>query len=1848
LCWGTSEYPTLADSQVACGVGFDAFSGIMTGLAHFTVHYARAYAQLNDGSVVYGQNISFKTDKAARVYVVPGGAGTMDGISWDNAYADPQVGIERGFEVWVAAGTYLPQSWPRGGTTTSRYRHFSLFNSVAVYGGFNGTETSLDQRDIAANPVIFSGDIDISDSIFDNCYHVFYHPASANLDHTAVLDGVTIAHGNADVNSGVRGQGGGMYNSASSPYIANCTFRDSFASGATADGGGGGIYNTSSSPTIINCSFVNNQAITSSGGAIRNLRSDAIIRNNTFSGNRGGRGGAMFNDSATPHLVNCTFSGNEAHTTDGGAIGNSSSSPIIDNCTFTDNQAAGGGGAIGSTASSPDIRNCILWGNQPDQIVGGTPALSYSVIQDGFPIGDHLVTADPQLAPLVDNGGPTMTCAIPLDSPAVAIPESTGNGNWNGCPDTDQRGFARPAAGLRAIGAYQPGVGKPALRTEPIADITESGATSGGVFIESGDASFTVVLKGICWRSGANPTIADARSEDGSGFDSYSSAMAPLIPGLPRHVRAYAQLNDGSVIYGQNVQIMTTRLAYVVAGGAGTMDGSSWDNAYADPQIAIENATEVWVAAGTYLPQTWPNGDAAEREKHFSLRNNVTVHGGFNGTETSLEQRNIAANPVIFSGDIGIPDDGSDNCYHVFYHPSGLNLDDTAILDSITITAGNADGDAPHDSGGAINNEYSWPTIVRCTFIANAATMHGGAINSLGGRLSAMSDCTFISNSAANSGGAVAGDGTSSSTHFDNCTFTDNSAGTSGGAIQQSGALMIHLTNCTLTGNDAPVGGAITSSSPSLTIRNNIFWDNGLTPISGSTLSLSWCIVEGGYPAGTNIINADPQLVPLADNGGPTMTCAIPADSPAMAIPKSAGTGDWNGCPDTDQRGQARPTSGFRAIGAYQPGGHLLAYLAGPHGTIAGTTPQIVIAGTDGTPVTPVPDSGYHFVDWSDYSAANPRQDTSVTAPITVTANFAVNLYTVAFHPDGTAGASLSGDLVQTITHGGATTPVAAIPPDGFHFIGWSGDHVGFDNPLTALTITSSMVITANFALAEDTALLSVLLDGQGTALPAGDVRVAKNTPVPLAATANPGYHFTQWSAAPGAEIPEPLMASTTVTLSQDATVTAHFTTYGVTFQTDGTVGASLSGSTVQSVPHGGNCTPVIAYPPSGWHFVNWTCQDLEYATDPAVTVTNVTANMIMVANFAEDFDPLVVYEGFDYAPDGTKPLTGLAGKSGGHGFASAWIRHILDAGVDDHGLRYSQNGIPLLVVGNSAYNQLGTPIWQFDENRRPLDMASLPVRLKTSDQRLGKPGTTLWFSCLIRLADNPDHQTSPPANISWWAGIRPPGSNGRFGRNSNASVWGVESPWRNSTTSIAYGQTVFLVQRIEYKATEATTTLWVNPTPATDPTIRVPIETPVISNHNGDAHTFNTLAYTSSCEGNLDEFRIGTTYQAVAPEGFWQVSFQTDGTLYATIDNPVVQDVSRGQDCVSVTANAPAGWSFSKWTHDDTDYSANNPLTVTNVTEDMTVVANFVPDGPTANLVMAVNGLGTTLPAVGNYTVAQGIPLTIATTLGEGWHFIDWTATANANTVDPSALTTTVTLSGDATVTANFAINEYRIGFQTDGTPGTSLTGDLTQTVSHGSDSSAITANAPVGYHFTGWTGSYAGMENPLTVTNITGDMTITANFAINVYSLTYTARPGGSIAGDATQTVIHGGNGTEVIATPDEGYHFVDWSDGMLTAARQDTSVTGDIAVTANFAINLYTITYTAGLNGLIDGLAQVTQTVAHGSDGTPVTAVPDEGYHFVDWSDGTLTAARQDTSVTGDIAVTAKFAINIYTLT
>jgi len=148
--------------------------------------------------------------------------------------------------------------------------------------------------------------------------------------------------------------------------------------------------------------------------------------------------------------------------------------------------------------------------------------------------------------------------------------------------------------------------------------------------------------------------------------------------------------------------------------------------------------------------------------------------------------------------------------------------------------------------------------------------------------------------------------------------------------------------------------------------------------------------------------------------------------------------------------------------------------------------------------------------------------------------------------------------------------------------------------------------------------------------------------------------------------------------------------------------------------------------------------------------------------------------------------------------------------------------------------------------------------------------------------------------------------------------------------------------------------------------------------------------------------------------------------------------------------------------------------------------------------------------------------------------------------------------------------IPQYTLTY-TAGANGT-ISGTTPQTVNHGADGTTVTAVPDPGYQFTGW--SDGVLTASRTDLNVTANISVTANFAVATYTLTYTAGTNGTILGTTPQTVNHGADGTTVTAVPDPGYQFAGWSDGVLTASRTDLNVTANISVTANFAVATYSI--------------------------------------------------------------------------
>jgi hypothetical protein len=235
-------------------------------------------------------------------------------------------------------------------------------------------------------------------------------------------------------------------------------------------------------------------------------------------------------------------------------------------------------------------------------------------------------------------------------------------------------------------------------------------------------------------------------------------------------------------------------------------------------------------------------------------------------------------------------------------------------------------------AGGILNQDFATLTLRRATVRGNRVTSsgNGGAIFNTGGSFLFAFECELSENSAL-AGGAIYIDG-NDDVVLTNCTLSDNSASSQGGGIYQGNiSSNLTLNNVTLSHNTAGdfYGGLYSTFSASVTMRNTIIADNGAptapnctteVPINSAGYNLigdpAWCDIVLGIG---DIVDGNPALAPLADNGGPTRTRALYDSSDAVD------GGDPGGCRDElygfitiDQRGTSRPQGAICDIGAYE------------------------------------------------------------------------------------------------------------------------------------------------------------------------------------------------------------------------------------------------------------------------------------------------------------------------------------------------------------------------------------------------------------------------------------------------------------------------------------------------------------------------------------------------------------------------------------------------------------------------------------------------------------------------------------------------------------------------------------------------------------------------------------------------------------------------------------------------------------------------------------------------------------------------------------------------------------------
>ena len=260
-----------------------------------------------------------------------------------------------------------------------------------------------------------------------------------------------------------------------------------------------------------------------------------------------------------------------------------------------------------------------------------------------------------------------------------------------------------------------------------------------------------------------------------------------------------------------------------------------------------------------------------------------------------------------------------------------LTLTNSTVFHNSTFVPGTGGGPGSRGPGSGIDNALGTMTIVNSTIANNFGGSAGGGVSN-GGTLTIMNS-TFSGN-ASGDGGGIYNIGTLTAT---NSTFSGNSVVNQGGAVENRQNAV--LTNCTISANSANQGGGLSyqpSRSPStMSVSNTIIAGNtssGTNPSGPDVYNLSANPIGSlGYNlignttgstgwANTDLVNVNPLLGTLANNGGPTETIALMAASPAIGAGNVAFITNppFLGPPFFDQRGLPRIKNGKVDIGAYQ------------------------------------------------------------------------------------------------------------------------------------------------------------------------------------------------------------------------------------------------------------------------------------------------------------------------------------------------------------------------------------------------------------------------------------------------------------------------------------------------------------------------------------------------------------------------------------------------------------------------------------------------------------------------------------------------------------------------------------------------------------------------------------------------------------------------------------------------------------------------------------------------------------------------------------------------------------------
>ena len=726
------------------------------------------------GNIRYKNNLidigCYESEQVAagrRLYVTEkGGSEGKDGSDWAHAMTDVQNAIntlaenhpgERG-EVWVAKGAYTPTRIGNSSSLTEPYT-FVMKDGISVYGGFEGNETSLEERDQKRgnhpweynNQTIFRGkDYQENDAQWNassemwtvssgSCHVVWFAPlpGEANFSLSTYLDGVTIEGGSSNGQNGIDSKynpfyGAGIYLEGSTNVVRNCIVRNNSAgmsntTNTAATTRGGAIYNKSAQ--VRSSLIYNNSA--DEGGAIY-VDGVGFVNTSMISNNSAVNGSGVYlkltNEAqtnyqilATSIVTNNTSRRNAAVYVDGAGL--------VEQNTIANNYASNVRDAGAYTSgiyvkNAGTVANNIIWNNTLQQVSNGRNA---SILAQIYTEGSSRNTA------LFYNN---------------AISDVNAS-NWN---DAYQSGTFELTSNI-IENVFELGKGD---QYNSLANFTDTKGVQGNwkdidYFWKTPNGS---VLRNKGLNYAELPGLVLYKPT--TSFDDQTFSSRPPIGAYMSNSVPFVFEKDNTVL----------RLYFDHSNSSADGNGSSWNQSASslneilsylgtldqDSQVSYLSATgtasatlnrlratgfEIWSREGVItpvVPYTFQENEPLARTFTIPATNYpILIKGGYPATGNPTDSdRNIEKYRTEINGNAS-GSQLSDGLYHLFRIEEGANV----TLDGIAITHGYAAGTAYIPYGGAIligsvqSTGKTTQVTVRNAILEDNTALDGAAIATL-------------------------------------------------------------------------------------------------------------------------------------------------------------------------------------------------------------------------------------------------------------------------------------------------------------------------------------------------------------------------------------------------------------------------------------------------------------------------------------------------------------------------------------------------------------------------------------------------------------------------------------------------------------------------------------------------------------------------------------------------------------------------------------------------------------------------------------------------------------------------------------------------------------------------------------------------------------------------------------------------------------------------------------------------------------------------------------------------------------------------------------------------------------